>query len=391
MSFTPHLIILNELCRQTDYLEHEKESFRPEFYRSLNAQLSTVKLALLEEMTLISGGSPRAASTTEQELPTVTPSVTPENNLQMDEKSLMELADVFDDDDYTVSEPPASTPTPAPVVPVMTPHVSTPEPIMPSNNNFVPQESINIPQREVVPTPEQIPVMTPPMVAPTVQVATPVINAPRIEPATAIIDTPTKVFKLPTDIAKKLSERQWELPADDIICQTQKIMVTRDGKEFPITLSIAPLQVVENGLVPVMVNAEYESFSIQQMTTLMSEPGEPLLQMDVDNYTFLIKGSFSNGVFNASITSTGRSIEHGDSISVLESSLNSGTCPVAEIHIHDNATLWLAFSQNIFFGVLYAGEWIDEFNANHDVMIESGSDYNELRLTQNGSNWMLSY
>lgn len=183
---------------------------------------------------------------------------------------------------------------------------------------------------------------------------------------------------------------QWAIPDGKIICQTQDIIVTRDGEAVPIRFSIAPLQVVRDGLVPVMANAEYQSFTINQTTTFMSEENESLLQMDVDRFTFLIKGSFTNGVFGATIMSTGRSVDNGDVVEVKAVRSNSGTAAAPEIRLHDNATLWIAFDSDSFFGVLHSGEWTDEFNASHDVMIEVDGDCNELKVTHDNG-WVLRY
>lgn len=366
----PHLNILSNLSDQTDYLENEKKSFRPEFYDALNTQFSAIKLLLLDEMTAILKEMPRAASATLQNPPVIDTPTESVHTSQMDDNALLELADSFNDDLCIVED---IAPLAASALPF------TPNEL--DENILSQQEDISTQETESSFNETfEVPV-TPMELQASASVAQPV--------PTPIAQNVSSAD--PKDVAKKLGERQWELPGSDVICQTQKIVVTRNGKDFPITLSISPLQVMHNGLVPIIVNAEYESFSIKQMTTLMSEPNEFLLQMDVDNYTFLISGSFADGVFSSKISSTGRSIEAGDSITVKETYLNSGTYPAAEIKIQDDATLWLSFNNNIFFGVLYAGEWIDEYNANHDVMIESGGDYNELRLTQNGSNWTLSY
>lgn len=190
---------------------------------------------------------------------------------------------------------------------------------------------------------------------------------------------------------KQTGETQWSVPDGIVICQTQEIVVTRNGESVPIRFSIAPLQVVRDGLVPVIANAEYQSFTINQMTTFMSETDESLLQMDVDQFTFLIKGSFSNGVFCATIMSTGRSVDNGDVIEVKAIQSNeAGTIAAPKIQLHDNATLWIAFNKEHFFGVLHSGEWTDEFNASHDVMIEVNGDYNELKATHDDE-WILRY
>lgn len=368
---TPHLNILSNLNNQTEYLKDKEKSFRPEFYDALNMQFSTIKLLLLDEMTTLLKGTSRPVEPVLQKQPVIDTPTEASFALQTDDNTLLELADAFNDDDVFVVADAATTAEPA----------SASYPKDESNKNILPQQEDVSPQETTSFNEPAEPPVTPTELQTPASAAQPVLAV--TEQKVSFID--------PKDVAKKYGERQWEISGTDVICQTQKITVTRNGKDFPIVFSISPLQVTYNGLVPIIVNAEYESFSIKQMTTLMSEPNESLLQMDVDNYTFLISGSFTDGVFNSKISSTGRSIDAGDSVTVTENHVNSGTYPAAEIEIKNDTTLWLSFNDSVFFGVLYTGEWIDEYNATHDIMIESGDDYNELRLTQNGSNWKLNY
>lgn len=192
-------------------------------------------------------------------------------------------------------------------------------------------------------------------------------------------------------VVSQTSATSWNIDATKIICQKQEIVVTtKEGYELPIKLSISPLEVRE-GLVPLMVNAEYTNASIRQTSTFKSEEGESLLVIDIATHSFLLNGKFENGRFSVSIMTTGRSVENGDILRTESVVNNKGNAPAQRIDLCSDAVLWISFCENQYFGTLYSGEWIDEYNASHDVMIEQNGDYSELRLTKSNDHWELKF
>lgn len=330
--------LLQNLCQQKDIITDNREKFRPDTYPLLLERVLSLQKLLLEE-------SQRVLKEETQPF------------------FIDEACRVFPSPNAV----PPAVPAEAAVFPETDAAETVPEP-EPRTDSFVldediPEDTEDIPMPSEAAQPEAVPVTTE-------------------EPAPAVTEEP--------EVVTQTGASRWEIPEGRVICQTQDVVVTRNGESAPIRFSVAPLQAVKDGLVPIIVNAEYQDFTINQVTTFMSEEGESLLQMDVDRYTFLIKGSFTNGAFNATIMSTGRSVENGDVVTVTEVRSNQGTAAAPEIRFHDNAILRIAFNDDSFFGMLHSGEWIDEFNATHDAMIEINGDYNELKVTRD-SGWVLRY
>lgn len=191
----------------------------------------------------------------------------------------------------------------------------------------------------------------------------------------------------------QIAPSTWTIDASQILCQKQEVVVTtKEGKELPIKLSISPME-IKDGLVPLMVNAEYINASYRQISTFKSEEGESLLVIDIGEHSFLLNGKFTNGKFSVSVMTTGRSVEKGDTLRIKDIHTNKGTAPVQEIQLCPDATLWISFSDNQYFGVLNSGEWTDEFNSNHDVMIEQNGEFSDLKLARDTEQpyWTLNF
>lgn len=185
---------------------------------------------------------------------------------------------------------------------------------------------------------------------------------------------------------------RWIIKAGVILCQAQDITVTRDGRQESMRFYISPLEKAEDGIVPILVGSEYKStYGVKQSSTAMSENGDSLLQMDINDYSFLIKGSFEGGVFSTSITTTGRSIGCGDILNVNKIYPVSGTEAVPLIVLNEKTNLLISFFEEQYFGMVHSGEWLDEYNATHDAMVEVGDDYSELRTSRTESGWSLEY
>ena len=220
---------------------------------------------------------------------------------------------------------------------------------------------------------------------------TPVVDEPSSEDFPSEI-LPSEEPQTESSVVVQTSPTSWTIAPAQILCQKQDVVVTtRDGRELAIKLSISPLEVKE-GLVPLLVNAEYTKSSYRFTSTFKSGEGESLLVVDIDEHSFLMNGKFENGKFVVSIMTTGRSVENGDTLRINNVSTNRGTAPAQKIELFEDATLWIATNEEQYFGIYNSGEWIDEYNASHDVMIEKNEMFCDLKLTQNASgDWTLSY
>jgi len=193
-------------------------------------------------------------------------------------------------------------------------------------------------------------------------------------------------------VVEQVSSRKWLIKNKNILTQSLRVRITRNGKSESVRFDVSPLKIADNGPVPVLVNAEHQTeYGAIKCITAKSCDGEILLPMDIGNYSVLIRGTFDDGRFSASVMSTGRSIESGDCIELEDILGTTGHAPVPEIQMTDKTRLWISFANDKYYGILDDGEWVDEYNASSDAMIEVDNDYRELITTLNNEEWSVEY
>ena len=376
MKTSNHTKLLQAICDLGDDFSSKKSQFSPDFFNEVQSHFSELEQIVARELFSLTGGNASADLTNKQSTAPAVFQTTPEPTLSMSElitpdKEAMEAKEAF------LNEP--SEWTHEFVDNPVTHEVSEPSVTVPTQKE--PMESVFGPEISDVHLEEDIP-----SVPEAVQMPTPVQRTP-LAPE---IQREPEGFNELKNIVTKTGPTEWRIPKGEIICHTQDVLVKRDTLESKIRFSISPLKKVFNGTVPILVNAEYVCFDTKQNSTAMTEGSDILLLMEVDLFTFLIKGSFVNGVFESSIMSAERSIEAGDIIECLGTTKNDGTEPVPCIELQPDSSLWISFDKS-FFGMTHSGEWNDELNDNHEVMIPvaPNDNYEELRLTQTENEWII--
>jgi len=378
------LILLQDACNCSKHLDELVLSLPAEFVTKYRGVLGTAQAMVLREMNAKLGvtivdlpatSNPPETSpkdiTTEpivHEQEAVTPEWTPK---EIPEEELESVEPFFTEGTRTYVEEAASS-------------VENMEDSFKETSDVTESESSSVPVFE-------------PVLEPVVEPINPVESVEPITPPTPVSTTPEPepVMENPKEpIAVKVTDRSWVIPANKVMYQTQDVELLRGDNTDKIKITVSPLQVIQDGIVPVMVNAEYRSdYGSMQYYTSMSSLEAPLLTANVSKYNLLIKGQFDNGVFNATIMTTGTSIEQGDLLSISKVYPIVGTEAVPELELTNDATLWISFTENAFFGMLHlkSGDWLDEYNSSHDAMLVVEDDYQELHTRLNNGEWSIEF
>ena len=195
--------------------------------------------------------------------------------------------------------------------------------------------------------------------------------------------------------------RTWLVDGDATLVQTKTIKITRrdaDGeRSYDITFDITPISLPIEGLtgdVPVIVNASYRVGDFKSSTSGASPANNPLLDSFRINGLFevflLIQGHFENGVFDANIFTTGKSVQMQDTIELVSATSKGNELP-ATIQLNESANITIAFVDDRYFGIGHADEWDNGFSNHEDFTVKDGDDYFEVRAEKVADGWKVSY
>lgn len=92
------------------------------------------------------------------------------------------------------------------------------------------------------------------------------------------------------------------------------------GKRTEFTVMVAPLKVLQHDDVNCpIVAAFYSRGDVAIASSYDNKDGKNTVEISIDDYEFIVRGTFTNGIFDAKISTTGISSTQGDIISVITS------------------------------------------------------------------------
>ncbi len=150
----------------------------------------------------------------------------------------------------------------------------------------------------------------------------PVVETPVIQKA-QIIGAPiaTKV-EIDTHPFDSICFNERRLPNNKFIFEQQLLSISRGGsrEKHEVFIYIAPLVLKENSSnVPIIVHAYCEGRQITASSYDTRGNAKSIVQIEINDFHLLCRGSFTNGKFKSYVFTTGISSDQGDDLKVLSS------------------------------------------------------------------------